>query len=437
MPYKLLDEVEEEVTVKPSEEEPQGNALTRNILNILSSGAAGFASVPKGLIDLIQAGREKISSLTEQYLPEEERQAFREGQQRMPGAQLIKKTAEFLPGQEEVREKITSYLPEQYRKPQGEQEQLLADIAADVGSLLFPLGAPTKATRALKIAGLGNIGKFLTKKVGGSEALQEGVKIGTMLFTSLGLQDSLKNRAAQMYKQVDELLPESKSINFKPIRETMDEIYNEFSGIGNVKVPSKQAINEILGSLESVAPGNQANIKDLISFKQDLNESLSQAFKYPRARPYINKITKSINETLKNNPEVPEEISTLLKNADEIWSGMSSANSALDYIKNTPKIGGKLGGKVATLLGFITSPARTVKVLGAGGVALGGALGGANAFYILKNLFTKPAIRNEYTKMMAGALKESAPSVIKHANKLEKLLSKEQANEGGRYQLLD
>jgi hypothetical protein len=138
----------------------------------------------------------------------------------------------------------------------------------------------------------------------------------------------------------------------------------------------------------------------------------------------MSKLSKSVNDSIKNNPEVPKEIATMLSDADNIYRGIASSEKAINFIKNLSgieKIGGS-GIGLATGVYAASNPEKTKKVL-ASAAALGA---GAKGFSMMKDIITNPSMGNEYIQMMKAASKESAPAVLRHANKLAQSLKQDE-----------
>ena len=401
-------------------------------IGALASGIGGLAGVPRSILDAANSA----INLTRPEMTDDVRRNLEAHPDLASFATGNVIPTGLTPSSEDVKQTIGKALPEGYLKPQGDTEESIQEFASDIGSLMFPLAGATKLGKAAKISGVPNLAKFLTKKLGGSEELQEGVKIGTTLLSAFGMQDSLKARAKKMYDKIEEIVPDSASISTKPIREVMDKA-TKFSGRGNINVASKKAVNEILSSLDEISSGNRIGIKDLIAFKQDMNESLTNAFKsHPRAGKYLSEITQGINNALKNNPEMPRNVGKLLTDADNIWIGVNAGNKASEFIK---KYSDKLS-KYSALTGLF-SPITAIKGIGAGAVGALTSPASAGLIGFTKNLASNPTVRNEYAKMISGALKDSGPIFLKHAHKLNDALEKSQPDEyesiGSKFKVID
>lgn len=401
-------------------------------IGALASGIGGLAGVPRSILDVANSA----INLTRPDMTDDVRRSLEAHPDLASFATGNVIPTGLTPSSEDVKQAIGKALPEGYLKPQGDTEESIQEFASDIGSLMFPLTGATKLGKAAKISGIPNLAKFLTKKLGGSEELQEGVKLGTTLLSTFGMQDSLKTRAKKMYDKIEEIVPDTASISTKPIREVMEKA-SKFSGRGNINVASKKAVNEVLSSLDEISSGNRIGIKDLIAFKQDMNESLTNAFKnHPRAGKYLSEITQGINNALKNNPEIPKNVGKLLTDADNIWIGVNAGNKASEFIK---RYSDKLS-KYSALTGLF-SPITAMKGIGAGAVGALTSPASAGLIGFTKNLASNPTVRNEYAKMISGALKDSGPIFLKHAHKLNDALEKSQPDEyesiGSKFKVID
>lgn len=133
-----------------------------------------------------------------------------------PSMKSVRKLAEYLPTSETVQEYITKPISkhvlgeEEYIEPKGSVEKLGDSIVSDLAPMLV---GKIPFTKALTAAGLGNIAKWAAGQAGVTEPKQEGIKLGTMLFTSLlggpvslrGYAKTLpKKRASQFLQQLNQ-----------------------------------------------------------------------------------------------------------------------------------------------------------------------------------------------------------------------------------------
>lgn len=426
--------------IKPVAQESQGESLLGSLARVgtgaVTSALGGLAEVPSalsGLASSIYRIGEPYKDLTEEQirqLPEEQQQKIREQRRLTEETDIFSKAQKVLPTSESIKERAKEYLPEGYLEPKNEAERFVYDVGEDLGTLLFPLGAVPSALKAGGIALGGNVGKYLTKYVGGSKTAQEGAKIGSMLATSFGMQPFIKNRVRAFYDALQESPAIEKPIVTKNINHTINEIERTFSGIGASNAPSKKLVNEVIKDWKSVSPGNQSVIRDVWEFKKDLSDRYAQATakELKRAKPALNKIQESINSALKNNEEIPVFFKENLKEADLLNTGLANSKRAQDFIhKHLGKFGvkGAKYGVVPFIQQLVTSPSRTIGLATVGAVGAGLTSGAARTVGVLKELLTNSAFRNAYGQFVNAALNENKTSLSKAFNKINKIAKKE------------
>jgi len=429
MAWKFVDQ---DMPKEKPEESYAGKAL-RTATGVATSGLAGLASVPRGIADVVQGIRGATTNWAKNQLSPEEQKTYHAGSSGLSGIdKAISGAQKMLPTSEDVKSGIGKHLPEDYLKPQGETEEFAQDMAETIGSLMFPLGGTaTKLSKAAKIAGLGSAGKFLTKTLGGSESDQELVKSGTMLLTSFGMQQGLKDRAKDMYQKAEEILPQNLTLSSESLREVAQKA-DRFAQSGfSTSNESKAIINQALADMGPILNQERVLARDVIAYKRDMGDLFKKARYEPRAKKYLTEMKSALDNMIKNNKEMPKDVSKLLVDADSIYTGVNQSEKALEYIRNIPKISKSLSGTSA-LIGLALNPKATV----AAGAAGAGVYGGVKLGYALNNYFFNPSIGNEYNKMMAAALKENAPSVIKHAAKLDEEVKKIDAIPQGKWRFV-
>ena len=383
----------------------------------LASGISGLAGVPRNILDAANSA----INLTRPEMTEDVRRNLEANPELSSFATGNVIPSEYIPSGNQLKETIGKVLPDGYLNPQGETEESIQEFASDIGSLLFPIGGSTGVVKAAKIAGFPNAAKFFTKKIGGSKEQQESVKLATTLLGAFGLQDSLKKRASDMYNKIEEIVPDNFKISSNPVRQLISKV-EKFSLRGDTGVESKKAVNDVLKNLKSVLKGEDVDLKDLIAFKQDTNERLINAFKnHPRAGKQLKDISQGLNSILKSHVEVPKNVSSLLYNADNIYQEVKEAEKVHNFlIKNAESI-----SKIP-IIGSLLAPLKIAKNV------IGGVLdpitgpvtqGSKNIFDFVRN-FSNESVRNEYARMMGGAIKENTPLFLKHANNLGNELKK-------------
>jgi hypothetical protein len=434
----------EEDIVEPMQEQPQESYPAwagRNVAGGLASAASGFGGVPgqvERLVESIAIPRPDHNRQP-QFYPEQQQpelaqyiqQAQKERQQGSPEPSM----EPVLPGAEQIKETLGKALPEGYLAPRNQAEQTYQDFAEDLGALLFPLGGEAatlgKAGKAAVISGVGNLSKLATQKMDLDESGSNMVKVGTMLMTSFGMQPFLRNRAKQMYDQVKSITPETRTITSTPIKSLVQRLRKEFVQSGNVALDSKAAFEKkALEPLELLAATDKTNLRNLIDWKQDLGKTYREIAHYDDAGRFIKELRQGLNDTLKRNPEIPKEISSLLSNADDIYIGTALSDKALNFVRNLTGVQKILGGSTlgtGALLSAILYPEKTAKTLGTAAALGSVAVVGSR----IKGFLTLPGVRNEYVKMIAAAGKESAPGVLKHLNNIVEDIKENEEESGG------
>jgi len=170
----------------------------RNVARLGSRAVETAAGLPgdiiKGGYDLLKSGQGASKALQEKL--------GLKGLLDIPGSDLPKELPVTIPGSEEVKgaigKTVGKLLPEGYLEPKGGGEKFLDDFAETMTSFITPIGGTVKATKALKMAGLGSIAKFASEKIGAGPLAQEGIKLGTMLLGGIGGQRAAKKYAATL-----------------------------------------------------------------------------------------------------------------------------------------------------------------------------------------------------------------------------------------------
>lgn len=409
---------EDQLARRPSDESSIGG-IGRILGGAVGSAAAGFAGVPGALASLAdsiyQIGDPK------RYIADPELRAQAAEREAPYVVEPFKAIQRILPTAESVKENASKYLPKDFLKPTNEAERFIYDVAEDIGTLMFPLGGSTTLLKSAAIAGGGNVGKYLTKYVGGSENAQQGAKIGTMLLTSFALQPMVKSKIDSYYNSLKESPVIESQIVTKNINNTIRDIEKTHSRIGSTSTPSKEYLNKVIDDVKkNVLPADKSIIRDVWAAKKDLSEHYAKAPK--SAKPFIKKIQDSFNDTLKKNPEVPSFIKETLTEADQLNAGLHNSTKAQTFINNTfgslPKKGLKYG--------LLHSPLKTILGSAATYTGVKGAAGLARAGGVIKELLTNTSFRKAYAEFANSALKESKVGVIKALSKMNKLVKNDQ-----------
>jgi hypothetical protein len=406
--WKEVDSFRPITTEMAEEYESIPSYIARNLSRSGARALESVVGIPRSAHDLLQmignfVTPESVQSNLSQQLQEIE-----------PNAQFNPGIGSLFPSSEEAREAISYVAPSGYLEPQGNYEQLSDEIISDFLPLLIPMGplGAVKPAKALKIAGASNLASFLTKKLGGSEKTQAGVKLGTALFSSLGMGPSLRNKAEQLYKVAQESIAPGEYINAKPLTDLTNKITREYISKGLSKAAGKADVDRIVEEINSFVHDGKMGLNDLWEIKKDMKDVGERIGFNTRGGKEITKLSQEMDKLLKNSPN--KTFSQALAAADELYGGVKRGESITDFMKDTLKNKFIAGG---ALYGLLSHPGSLLKVGAAG-------LGGKKAYEIINNIIRYPHIRNEYGAMLNAAAKENAPLVLKHAKKLEKKIEK-------------
>ncbi len=393
----------------------------------LASGISGLAGVPRNILG---AANSLINMTRPEVRPEvlKNLESHPELKSFVTGNVIPE---QYVPSGEDIKESIGKVLPEDYLKSSGQHQDFVNEIASDIGSMMFPLSGGTKISKALKVSGLGNLAKYLSKNLGVSEGTQEKIKTGTMLLSSLGFGSGIRDKGEELFKKADAEIPKTLSIKSNPIRKIISDSA-EWTEKGVRGLKQKVIVRDIIKDLDEASSGNKIGVRDIIQFKRDVGNVLKQQARdldkkdWGELQHQVSKIYKGLNSAIKNNPDVPKNISDLATRMDDIWSNVKQADRASAWIKSKSDSLVKMGGGAAAIgkiIGGNYSPiALSAAALGKLGSMTSGASG--KVYSLLKNISDHPSVRNEYFNMLKAAAKENTPLFIKHANNAGKQLQK-------------
>ncbi len=430
MAYEILEYFDEQPKVQPvqqPQEETFPQSVARNVSRAVSRASETIGGIPETSYGILKSVSEMVPESIKSGLSG----AFPLASL---ASQAFSKVGEELPSEESIRKGISNIAPEGYLEPKNEQEQLADEIVSDVASLMIPLGplGGVKPLKALGIAGISNAASYLTKSIGGSEKAQKGVKLGTMLLTSLGMGSSLKDKANQLYETARESIAPGEKISAVPIQKSLNKITKDYTSKGLSKSAGKVDVERVVDEIDSFIHNDSIGLDDLWAIKKDMNEVIQKIGFDTKGGRELKSIEKDIQTALKASTN--KQFSSALSAADQLYGGASRANEINEYVKGL--VNNKVFGGTA-LFAILHNP--TVAIPTAGKIATAGSvlLGGKHGIEILSNILKSPAIRNEYASMMNAAAKQSAPSVIKHAKKLNNSIEKMESKQKGRYEILE
>ncbi len=443
---------------EPQQEDSYLQSAGRIGRGLGEAAVTGFGSVPKGIAETVDVAQ-NLGSKVQDYLGTSPKQSPKQEEfnrmieeKGLDNRSMAARLGEALPSSKDIRETIGS----EYTKPRNQYEQLGQDVSETIGSLLFPLPGggiaseiKTAAQGAKKLGALatskafgkigakvsgGDLAKFLTQKLGGSEELGNKVKVGTMLGLNWGLGPQYEDKAKEIYSYVDKNTPKSLRVGVPKTEKAMEEAY-KLANKGNWDLSEKIALNKHLDRISSKIKDGKSALSEIIAEKRDVAQTVLEDFKKgsPAEAAYYS-LASAFNQDIKNNPQVPKKIAEGMKYADEIYTGLSQQKRAIQYVENNTDLKKILGpGGMTILISnlFANSGLKnTVKTL-ATSVALPLAAKQATKIgYGAKNILFNPSIRNEAVKVFGAALKENSPLLVKHAKSFVDKMEKEQKKEG-------
>lgn len=418
---------------------------------LATNALAGFAGVPAGIADTVNyMGNLLKPKGTPNFLPKDQIESLKDNP---AWEQVLKdenKPIARLPNQEEIKNVIGKALPKGYldegkfdNEYLNTTQSFLNEVASDIGSLLFPIGSLNKPLKAGKsvVEGISNIkkiarvpflsnaAKYLSKNLGASEGVQEGLKLGTAILGSLGMQDGPAKIADNLYKKEENLIKNSSMMNGNKVDEVIEKTRNWSKGGGGVSA-SQQFVNDVVDKFENTIdrfPSNHIRVKDAIAFKRGLQDKIKEAMNnnnLEQARPKLIELRNNIDNIIKKSPDINESTRKVLSDADKLYNAAFGGSKVQKWIQKQgsrlEKIGG--AGLILSVLsgGNPVISKGTAALAGAGRALSSDELSRAisRVPHFIETIFNNDTARNTYFKMMQAAAKQSAPMFLKHAKKL-------------------
>lgn len=305
-------------------------------------------------------------------------------------------------------------LPENYTKPRGPGEKKAHEFVSDITALMTPLGASMKLGKAATVAGIGGLSKWAAQEIGLPKPAQEGIKLGSMLATSIlgpsGIKDFMKNN----YTVAEEALPQKGAFvaahelekNIKPLEKTFSH--------GDM-TPSKLFMRDRIKSIKGKIKDNKINIKDVWELKRNINEHINELTKPYGVEKQLPILSHALNKTLSEYGSHNKAFGKAFNTAEDIFKGITKAspvNSFLQKHVNADKIGKITAGM---LLGYI-SPQTTGSLIGSS-LAI---REGVKTFERFKN---SPEIRKYYAKIVNSAAKKNLPAMNKYVKEMDNYIT--------------
>lgn len=302
-------------------------------------------------------------------------------------------------------------------QPQGKIEKNLDSIVKTAVPLMIGghQNLLLRGAQALGIASAGQLAKWGAKELNLSKPVQEGVKIGTMIGTSMIGIPTAKKFAGALRTKALETIPESTLVDAMPIRKEFAQIRSKIRR-GLKDVPSKEFIEGVINDVESkfTPIGRTIPAHELFAVRQNLNEL------YPKLNSNSRKYMHDIIETFKKTYEsAPKDLLPAFKeyeNAQDIFKATNAYPGIVDFVKRTPKLSGASGG-AALISSLFINPVKAGLAVGVPALAKG-------SYDLIGRILSSPSIRNYYMQLTKSLAAERPAASIKWANKLYTSLKK-------------
>lgn len=393
-------------------EEDQKDGLGRRLSRYMQRSAEAIASLPGGFVEL---GR-GIAELTGGVTPKEE----------LPGIMGFgRELLEKIPTPAEIRARGAEVHPELEPKDSWEEieDEWVEDIAtlAATGPARKGLSAGkaalNKVFRAIGTSTVGNLTKQGIKEFGGSEALQETGKLGSMLFFGMfGKGRGVRSYISNQYRNASQFVPEGAAVRY-PI----DKLENvERSLLKGGITPSKEKPLEFIQKMKAKISDGSMLVEEAVQFDKDLNEWIRKS---PDTQLRGNwKRLQGVNQSgldiySKENPSFGDSY----QEAKMAHKGIAQSQDLQRFIRRNANL--KNLTYSAALLGLEES-----FIPGSAGLKLGtaGAIGtGWWMKEVGKRLATNPALRRYYQNVLTASANQNQGMLQRSLAGLERAAKKE------------
>jgi hypothetical protein len=343
------------------------------------------------------------------------------------------KVAEYLPTPQKVTDYIRNSIIEREGRPEGYFEQhnnwekYLDDTVDTLTGLLVGIpgtrlgGVGLKTAAGLTAAKEGS--KFAAEKLGAGELGQELAGFGGMLISSIIGAPRTLQKSSELYESAQKSAKEHMPYKSDLIRKAIKETEKTIS-----KLPrSNNDIKSVYETLESIASGidydKNVDLNTLLKQKQFMNKSLSDV-----ARGYLTPVREAIRQTIGEARNVYPEFSDNFLRADKLHSAARAAeetglfigkNIDISKVKDPFITGLFTLGASALASPFLPGP------LSYGLGVLGYSYIGKSVAEAINVLYSSPEAQKYYLEVVNGALKRSAPAVIRGLNRLDSTIKRE------------
>jgi len=400
----IFDVWEPQIAESQPEEESWGEWVKRRAQRYALRGGEAILGLPG---DIAQSARSIAQAAPGGLDPEEKGSFVKRG-----ARQLL----EALPGSEELRAMSAERFPG--LEPQGEFEDIEDEFVGDAAVLMIPTKGRIPFLRSLGISFAGNATKQAIKKLGGPEMLQEGGKMGAMIFSSMfGRGRGVKKAIEREYSQANQFVPKGDTFKYP------DKKLNKAR-----KILSKGAMNdaksEAMGFVEQIdskLANGMMTVEDAVQFDQDIGRAVRKAGKDKAKKFNLMQVHDANRNALdayaKENPSWGKHYN----DAKMMFAGIAQSENMKKFLRKHTNL--KNLTYSAALLGMEET------VLPGGLKIKLGALGATGATYfareVAKRIAKNPPLRRYYQNVLNAAISENKAMLSRNLKGLERVAKKE------------
>jgi hypothetical protein len=393
--------------IAPSERVSGGMMETlKDIPRVAAQGVKGAVQVP------VRAAEFATSFGKKPELPKD----YYKGRGLTPEQEARSEAVMKLGARPKTSESIEHITP----KPKTAVGKQAGEYAETLGSLLVPLPGMQGVAlgKAAKLAGVGQIAKWASQKVGASEKTSDGFKLGSMLLYSLGSRGGPIKEASKIYEEGMKHMPSSVKVSSEPLKKMIKDIEESFSPEIMANAKSKKVLTNVLNSFEDLISTPKVAAKDILEFKKLIPEAVQEASKYGgKAAVPLYDLSKKLSSYLKSSAEIPEQARKALKIGDELYTGYNNIMKTSKTIKDAAL---KLKGLSLGTLGILGLGTKAT-------TGIVGTIGAAKTGYAFaKEMLTNPSIRHHFAKTAQLAARESTGPLLKELTMLDNAVKKQE-----------
>jgi hypothetical protein len=320
-----------------------------------------------------------------------------------------------------------------YTKPKNEFEEKSGEVMQDIASFMIPGSRQYSMLRNIGIPLAANAAKE-GLKLSGNEKNSDMAKLGLMVGLDLISQrkGGAKKYAGELFNQSEKIVPKGAMLKSTAFEKSLDKLDKTLSSGGSA--PSTEKALRKVNEIQSKIKNGEIEIKELIDFRKNINEIISETGGFEVQLPKAIKrkaianlgdvkkeVINGLNEYgQKHNPEFLK----LNKSANEAYAAYESSNKIANFIGKsikgtlkTPAIKALFG--IGTGMGAYTYPTILAKTAVAGVPALAG----YEAYKILHQVYQSPTLRKYYGEVLKGAIIGNTSQVSRNLKALDQGLS--------------